>query len=68
MSPRSSIRVAVSRPTRSPAIRAICATRRQCAGLEKSKGLITALYLKDSTEARWKDDPGFKEYAAFITK
>ena len=38
------------------------------AGLEKSKGLITALYLKDSTEARWKDDPGFKEYAAFITK
>src|SRR5277367_5849605 len=38
------------------------------AGLEKSKGVITALYGKDPTDARWKDDPGFKEYAAFIAK
>ena len=38
------------------------------AGLEKSKGLITALYGKDPTDARWKDDPGFKELAAFIGK
>jgi branched-chain amino acid transport system substrate-binding protein len=38
------------------------------AGLDKSKGVITAIYGKDPTDARWKDDPGFKEYAAFIGK
>ena len=36
------------------------------AGLDKSKGVITAVYGKDPTDARWKDDAGFKEYAAFI--
>jgi branched-chain amino acid transport system substrate-binding protein len=38
------------------------------AGVEKSKGVITALFGKDPTDARWKDDPGFEEYAAFIAK
>jgi branched-chain amino acid transport system substrate-binding protein len=38
------------------------------AGLEKSKGVITAVYGKDPTDARWKDDPGFKQYAEFIGK
>jgi branched-chain amino acid transport system substrate-binding protein len=38
------------------------------AGLEKAKGLITAAYAKDATDARWKDDPGFKEFAAFVAK
>ena len=38
------------------------------AGLEKSKGLITAGYLKDPTDPRWQDDPGFGEWAAFATK
>jgi branched-chain amino acid transport system substrate-binding protein len=38
------------------------------AGLEKSKGVITAVYGKDPTDARWKDDAGYKEYAAFIAK
>jgi branched-chain amino acid transport system substrate-binding protein len=38
------------------------------AGLDKSKGVITGLYGKDPTDARWKDDPGFKEYSAFIEK
>ena len=38
------------------------------AGLEKSKGLITAGYLKDPTVPIWQDDPGFKEWAAFATK
>jgi branched-chain amino acid transport system substrate-binding protein len=38
------------------------------AGLEKSKGVITAIYGKDPTDARWKDDAGFKEFAAFIAK
>jgi len=38
------------------------------AGLEKSKGVITAVYGKDPTDARWKDDAGFKEYSAFVEK
>jgi branched-chain amino acid transport system substrate-binding protein len=38
------------------------------AGLEKSKGAITAIYLKDATDARWKEDAGFKQFAAFIDK
>ena len=38
------------------------------AGLEKSKGLITAYYGKDPTDAKWKDDAGYKEWAAFADK
>ena len=38
------------------------------AGLEKSKGLITAYYGKDPTDARWKDDAGMKEWTAFCAK
>jgi branched-chain amino acid transport system substrate-binding protein len=38
------------------------------AGLDKSKGLITAGYLKDPTVPTWQDDPGFKEWTAFATK
>jgi branched-chain amino acid transport system substrate-binding protein len=38
------------------------------AGLDKSRGLITGVFAKDPTDARWKDDPGFKEYAAFMAK
>ncbi len=36
------------------------------AGLECSKGLITAQYLKDPTDPQWRDDPGFKEWSAFM--
>src|SRR6202035_2318967 len=38
------------------------------AGLEKSKGVITAIYGKDPTDARWKDDPGYKAFAEFVGK
>ncbi len=38
------------------------------AGLEASKGIITASYLKDPNDPRWKDDPGMKEYRAFFAK
>src|SRR6202453_4117913 len=44
------------------------ATVMKPAGPAKSKGVITAIYGKDPTDGRWKDDPGFKEYAAFIGK
>jgi branched-chain amino acid transport system substrate-binding protein len=38
------------------------------AGLEKSKGLITAYYGKDPTDARWKDSPDVKAWQAFCDK
>jgi branched-chain amino acid transport system substrate-binding protein len=47
--------------------RSIAATLKP-AGLDKSTGLIGGVFVKDPTDARWKDDPGFKEYAAFIAK
>ena len=44
------------------------ATVMKPAGLEKSKGLITAYYGKDPTDPRWKDDAGLKEWHAFCDK
>ena len=38
------------------------------AGLEKSKGVIAATFMKDVNDARWKDDPGVKEFQAFCAK
>jgi branched-chain amino acid transport system substrate-binding protein len=38
------------------------------AGLDKSKGLITSAFVKDPTDARWKDDAGYREWAAFVAK
>src|ERR1700722_209222 len=38
------------------------------AGLEKSKGVITASYGKDPNDPRWKDDPGMKQWEAFAAK
>jgi branched-chain amino acid transport system substrate-binding protein len=38
------------------------------AGAEASKDLITVQYLKDPTDPQWKDDPGLKEWVAFMAK
>ena len=38
------------------------------AGLEKSKGLITATFGKDVNDPRWKDDPGVKTWRQFTDK
>ena len=38
------------------------------AGLEASKGLITALYMKEITDPQWKNDKGFVEWVAFMKK
>ena len=46
----------------------LLATVLKPAGLDKSKGLITAYYGKDPTDARWKDDPGMKEWRDFSAK
>jgi branched-chain amino acid transport system substrate-binding protein len=35
------------------------------AGLEKSKGVMTAAYRKDPNDPRWKDDPGVQQWKAF---
>ena len=38
------------------------------AGLENAKGLVTASYLKDPTDKQWDNDPGMKEWRAFMAK
>lgn len=38
------------------------------AGLENSKGLISAAYLKDSTDPQWKDDAGVTGFRTFMAK
>jgi len=38
------------------------------AGVEASKGLITALYLKDYTDPQWKNDKGMLEWVAWMKK
>jgi branched-chain amino acid transport system substrate-binding protein len=38
------------------------------AGLEASRGLITALYMKEVTDPQWKNDKGFQEWVAFMKK
>jgi branched-chain amino acid transport system substrate-binding protein len=36
------------------------------AGLEKSVGVITAIFGKDVNDPRWKDDPGIKQFLDFM--
>ncbi|SVA85954.1 uncharacterized protein METZ01_LOCUS138808 [marine metagenome] len=38
------------------------------AGLECSKGLITAQFMKDPTDPQWADSAGFKEWSAWMEK
>jgi branched-chain amino acid transport system substrate-binding protein len=38
------------------------------AGLEKSIGLISTTYSKDPTDPRWKDDPAYKDWLAWMKK
>jgi branched-chain amino acid transport system substrate-binding protein len=38
------------------------------AGLDASKGLITALYMKEITDPQWKNDKGFQEWVAWMKK
>jgi branched-chain amino acid transport system substrate-binding protein len=38
------------------------------AGFENCKDLISDFYLKDATDPQWKDDAGYKEWAAFMDK
>ena len=38
------------------------------AGLEASKGLITALYMKEVTDPQWNKDKGYLDWVAFMKK
>ncbi len=38
------------------------------AGIEKSVGLISTAYLKDPTDPQWQNDPGFKDWLAWMHK
>jgi branched-chain amino acid transport system substrate-binding protein len=38
------------------------------AGLEASKGLITALYMKEVTDPQWRDDKGYLAWVAWMKK
>ena len=38
------------------------------AGLEASKGLITALYMKEVTDPQWSKDKGYTDWVAFMKK
>lgn len=40
----------------------------QPAGPERAVGLISSAFLKDPTDVTWKDDPGIKEWRAFMAK
>jgi len=38
------------------------------AGLENAKGILSTAYMKDPTDRTWTNDPGYKEWAAFMDK
>ncbi len=38
------------------------------AGYENGQGILSAAYLKDPKDPRWKDDPAMNEWRAFMTK
>jgi len=38
------------------------------AGLENAKGILSSAYTKDATDPTWKNDPGYKDWVAFMDK
>jgi ABC-type branched-subunit amino acid transport system substrate-binding protein len=38
------------------------------AGFENAQDIISAAYIKDASDPQWNDDPGMKEFYAFLTK
>jgi ABC-type branched-subunit amino acid transport system substrate-binding protein len=38
------------------------------AGLDFAQGIVSATYAKDTTDPQWNDDPGMKDYKAFLAK
>ncbi|HVM78764.1 MAG TPA: ABC transporter substrate-binding protein [Stellaceae bacterium] len=40
----------------------------QPAGLDKSVGIVSSAYYKDPTDPKWKNDPAYKDYVAWMAK
>jgi branched-chain amino acid transport system substrate-binding protein len=40
----------------------------KAAGLDNAKGALSTFYFKDPTDPSWKDDAGYKGWAAFMDK
>jgi branched-chain amino acid transport system substrate-binding protein len=40
----------------------------QPAGFDNSQGILSTAYLKDPTDPQWKEDPGYKDWVAFMDK
>ncbi len=38
------------------------------AGLDKAKGIVSAYYLKDPNDPQWANDPGYKDWLAFMKR
>jgi ABC-type branched-subunit amino acid transport system substrate-binding protein len=38
------------------------------AGFDNSQGIISAAYLKDASDPQWNNDPGMKDFLAFLAK
>jgi branched-chain amino acid transport system substrate-binding protein len=38
------------------------------AGLDASKDLVTALFMKDPTDPRWRGDPGYRDWLTFMQR
>lgn len=49
-------------------VSASTATVMKPAGFDNAQGVISAAYAKDTTDPQWNDDPGMKEYKAFLAK
>jgi branched-chain amino acid transport system substrate-binding protein len=49
-------------------VSASVATVLKPAGFENAKGIISSAFLKDPTDPTWKNDPGYKEWVAFMDK
>ena len=49
-------------------VSASTATVMKPAGFDNAQGIISAAYAKDTSDPQWNDDPGMKEYKAFLAK
>lgn len=49
-------------------VSASTATVMKPAGFDNSQGVISAAYAKDTSDPQWDNDPGMKEYKAFLAK
>ena len=49
-------------------VSASTATVMKPAGFDNAQGVISAAYAKDSIDPQWNDDPGMKEFKAFLAK